>query len=93
MKIKLFFITTLFCVTSCSENTEPIHPSISISEVTVSEDFTLTFKIVSEKAAQSAYIVTHKSEAQPSEKEVISKGTAVQAEGGGNLCYGRKPHV
>ena len=51
--------------------------------MTVSEDFTLTFKIVSEKAAQSAYIVTLKSEAQPSEKEVISKGTAVQAEGGG----------
>ena len=53
--------------------------------MTVSEDFTLTFKIVSEKAAQSAYIVTLKSEAQPSEKEVISKGTAVQAEGGGSM--------
>ena len=69
--------------TEGTEGTEtiPVQPSISISDLTANEDFSVTFKITSEKAVQSAWIVSLKGEAQPSEEDIINKGTAVKAEG------------
>lgn len=83
------------CFTSCTKDTEgtegtediegtetiPVQPSISISDLASNEDFSVTFKITSEKAVQSAWIVSLKGEALPSEEDIINKGTAVKAEG------------
>ena len=74
-------VSALF-LTSCKEETkQEVLPSISISELSVSEENVLTFKVTSSNAKESAYILNLKTESQPTEEEVLGKGTALKADG------------
>lgn len=86
MKTRLFMsllggVSALF-LTSCKEETkQEVLPSISISELSVSEENVLTFKVTSSNAKESAYILNLKTESQPTEEEILGKGTALKADG------------